>query len=110
MRQKLKASVHRFCVDDAKEYSVHGAILLQNLKHWIAKNKAQQKNFRDGRTWTYNSHKNFAKLFPYLSESQIQRALANLEKKGAILKGNYNKAPYDRTTWYAVADESKLPT
>jgi hypothetical protein len=88
---------------------MHEAVLLYNLRYWIAKNKTTRKNFHDGRTWMYNSHKTFAKLFPYLSENQIQRAFANLVKQGVILKGNYNKMPYDRTTWYTVADESLLP-
>ena len=109
MTQQIKDYVHSFCVDDATKYGVHEAILLYNLRYWIAKNKAKKKNFHDGRTWTYNSHRAFAKLFPYLSESQIQRALANLVTKGAILKGNYNRVRYDRTTWYAVVEESRLP-
>jgi len=106
---EIKDWVHSFCVDDAIKYGVHEAILLYNLKFWIAKNRANGKNFHDGRTWTYNSQKAFAKLFPYLSEAKIQRALAKLAKLGVILKGNYNKMRYDRTTWYAVADESLLP-
>ena len=100
---------HHFKVRDAKRYGITEAILLYNLRFWIAKNKANRKNFHKGRTWTYNSCKAFAALFPYLSESQIKRALARLVKKGAILKDNFNKMHYDRTNWYALADESNLP-
>jgi DNA polymerase III delta subunit len=57
----------------------------------------------------FNSQKAFSKLFPYLSESQIKRALASLVKQEAILKDNFNKMPYDRTNWYALTDESELP-
>ena len=100
---------HHFKVRDAKRYGITEAILLYNLKFWIAKNKASGKHFYKGRTWTYNSYKAFSGLFPYLSESQIKRALANLVAKGAILKDNFNKMPYDRTNWYSLADESDLP-
>ncbi|HZS17281.1 MAG TPA: hypothetical protein VFA51_05040 [Candidatus Udaeobacter sp.] len=100
---------HHFKVSDAKKYGVTEAILLYNLKYWIAKNKANGKHFYKERTWTYNSHRAFGELFPYLSESQIKRALASLQKQGAILKDNFNKKRYDRTNWYALVDEPELP-
>ena len=100
---------HHFKVRDAIRYGVTEAILLYNLRFWIAKNKANGKHFHKGRTWTYNSYKGFSDLFPYLSASQIKRALTKLAKKEAILKDNFNKMPYDRTNWYALADESQLP-
>jgi hypothetical protein len=99
---------HHFKVRDAKRYGITEAILLYNIRFWIAKNKASGKHFYGGSTWTYNSCKAFSDLFPYLSESQIKRALASLVDQGAILKGNFNKMPYDRTNWYALTDESEL--
>jgi hypothetical protein len=71
--------------------------------------QSQRETFYNERTWTYNSCKAFSELFPYLSESQIKRALASLVKQGAILKDNFYKKRYDRTNWYALADESQLP-
>ena len=100
---------HHFKVRDAKRYGITEAILLYNLKFWIAKNKANGKHLYNGKTWTYNSYKAFSDVFPYLSQWQIKRALANLVKQGAILKDNFNKMAYDRTNWYAMADESELP-
>ena len=38
----------------------------------------------------------------------MRRVLESLIKQGVIVKGNYNKNPYDRTMWYALADEEKL--
>jgi len=100
---------HHFKMRDAKRYGIPEAILLYNLRFWIGKNKANGKNFHKGRTWTYNSYKAFGLLFPYLSESQIKRALKSLLKQGAILKDNFNKKRYDQTNWYALVDESELP-
>ena len=106
IKSKIRENLeHHFKVRDAKRYGITEAILLYNLRFWIAKNKATRKNFHDGRTWTYNSYRAFSDLFPYLSESQIKRALGNLVKQGVILKGNFNKMSCDRTNWYALADE-----
>ena len=93
---------HSFDTEIAKEYGVFPAILLNNLYHWITKNKANNSNFFDGNYWTYNTKKAFATLFPYMSERQIDYALKKLIDSGIIITGNYNKNPCDRTLWYAI--------
>jgi uncharacterized phage protein (TIGR02220 family) len=95
---------HSFNIEVAKEYGVDCAIVLEHLNFWIKKNEANGKHFYDGRYWTYNSIKAFSELFPYWSESQIRRILIKLEDSNLILTGNFNKAGYDMTKWYAVND------
>lgn len=95
---------HSFNVEIAKKYGVDGAIIIEHLYFWIQKNKVNDKNFYDGRYWTYNSKKAFTDIFPYWTERQLERIIGNLKKDGAILTGNYNKVAYDRTTWYALDD------
>ena len=92
---------HSFDVDIAKEYGLKEAILLNHLYFWIEKNKANEVHYYDGAYWTYNSVKALNKLFPYLSERQINNSLKVLKEKGIIQTGNYNKSAYDRTMWYA---------
>lgn len=96
---------HIFDVELATEYGVNCAIILENLHYWIAKNEANEANFHEGRYWTYNSRKAMAKLFPYLSERQIETAVKKLIDAGLVVTGNYNKVPYDRTLWYALTDK-----
>lgn len=92
---------HSFDVEIAKEYGLKEAILMNHLWFWIEKNKANEVHYYDGTYWTYNSVKAFNKLFPYLSERQINNTLKTLKDKGIIQTGNYNKSAYDRTMWYA---------
>lgn len=94
--------IYTFDTDIAEKYGLTGAVILQNLTFWMNKNKANNKNIHDGKVWTYNSISAFSKLFPWMSESQIKRALKKLEDEGAIETGNYNKQSYDRTKWYTV--------
>ncbi len=98
-------SQHSFDISIAKEYGIESAIILQNLSFWVEKNKANNVHFHDGAYWTYNSIKAFNELFPYMSESTIRRTLKNLEGKGIIKTGNYNRVGYDRTTWYAITEK-----
>ena len=88
--------------DFAKEHGVNEAIMYQYFSYWIAKNKANDKHFYDGYTWTYNSQKALTELFPFWNRAKIQRIIASLENQGLLIKGNYNKLAYDRTTWYAL--------
>lgn len=95
---------HSFDIEHARAYGLHEAILIFNLEFWLAKNKANRKHFYDGRTWTYNTAKAYAELFPYFSDRQIRRTLDSLEAQDVIVKGNYNPNGYDRTLWVAFTD------
>ena len=102
---------HHFDVELAQKYGVAEAILLNHFEYWIELNRANEKNFYDGRYWTFNSMKAFSKIFPYMTEKKIRNALKHLQDEGLIVTGNYNKLAYDRTLWYAFSDlaESILP-
>jgi hypothetical protein len=93
---------HSFNIEDAKTYGVNCAVILENIRFWVAKNKANDKHNYDGKYWTYNSIKAFHELFPYLTERQIRTALDKLVEVGIVQKGNYNQNPYDRTSWYST--------
>ena len=98
---------HHFDVDLATRYGIAEAILLNHLEYWIEHNRANQKNFFEGRYWTFNSNKALREIFPYLSEKKIRNALNHLQEEGLILTGNFNKLSYDRTLWYALTEKGK---
>lgn len=97
---------HSFYVHEAEKHGVEKAVILYNLRFWLEKNKANDKNLHDGYYWTYNSAKAFTVLFPYYTPSKVHRLLAQMEKDGLIVSGNYNKAGYDRTKWYSMPEFS----
>lgn len=99
---------YHFRIEDAIEYGVNEAILINNFRFWVAKNKANKKNFFDGRTWTYNSVEAFTVLFPFWTPHQIRHTIKSLKKQQVIITGNYSELKYDRTTWFAFKDEEKL--
>lgn len=102
--------VHSFAPEEAKKYGILAAVILQSIRFWVEKNRANGKHFHDGRHWTYNSVKAWAELFEYATPDQIRRALECLESAGAIVVGNYNASPYDRTKWYSSQiDLANLP-
>jgi len=95
---------HFFIVEEAVNFGIEEAIILNNIRFWIDKNEANNKHFHDESYWTYNSYAAYALLFPYMTINQIKRAITNLENKGIIESGNYNTSPYDKTKWYRLKD------
>ena len=96
---------HEFKTALAKLYGIEEAILIHNFHYWITENKANDRNFFDGRYWTYNSQRAYKDLFPYMNEGKIKRTIKSLIDKGLLMKGNHNENQYDRTNWYAFTDE-----
>lgn len=80
------------------------AIVLQQLNYWLHSNIAKKI---DGRMWIYNTFENWQKdNFPWLSVRTVRRIFTNLEEKGLILTGNFNKAGFDKTKWYSIDEDA----
>jgi len=97
--------IHCYDADIAKKYGIEEAVLIQNFAFWISKNIANCKHFYDGRYWTYCSTSALLDLFPEFNTiDKIKRVIKNLVDAELIIRGNYNKNAFDRTTWYAFTD------
>lgn len=97
---------HVFSIKLAEKYNVYKAILIQHIDHWLFVNQSNKVNFKEGRTWTYDTSITYAKVFPYMKPQQISRLLRQLEfDDKVLLSGNYNKYGYDKTKWYTFTDE-----
>ena len=107
---------HYFCTEDAAQYGIEEAVILQNNGYWCGRNLANRQNIKNGRVWTYNTRDAFLEQFPYIAKGKdtkarrvkIGRILQSLESQGAIVSEQLNKSNYDRTKWYSLADMSKL--
>lgn len=99
---------HFFDQDFAIKHGLHEAIIYDKLRGWLRHNAATGQNRHDGKTWTFNTRKAWQAQLPFLTEKQVRTALENLRSSGVVVVGNYNKNPWDRTLWYALADESEL--
>lgn len=89
----------------AERYGLEEAIFMDAIVHWYRVNRADDRNFHDGRWWTYNTVKAFEQTFPWWSAKQIRRIIASCKEKGALLTCNHNKDSRDRTIWYSPSDE-----
>lgn len=76
------------------------AIVFQQLHYWLQRSKQVQE---DGHKWVYNSMEDWLKQFPWIkSRSTLSRYFNDLEKRGLVITGNFNKAKFDKTKWYRI--------
>ena len=98
---------HSFNVELAIRFGVEKAIIIQHFLFWIAKNRANRKNYHEGRYWTYCSSSALAELFPYMTPKVVWLRVNELVKDGFLLKENFNATRMDRTCWYAFSDSAE---
>lgn len=91
----------------ATKIGVDAAIVLQQVHYWVEVNRKKNSNLHDGAYWTYNSIKDWNKCFPFYGERTIQRIFKKLKDLGVLKVGNFNKAKFDKTSWYTI-DYDKL--
>ncbi len=89
----------------AQKYGLEESIFLDSIVYWYRVNRADNRNFHDGRWWTHNSISVYVQLFPWWSTKQIRRIINSCLEQGAIVSGNYNKKAMDRTLWYSPTED-----
>lgn len=98
-----KESVLVFSPVIAEVTSLEEAIFLYQIDYWVTKNEEANRNFHDGRYWTFNGYKEWGKQFPFWSKNTIIRIIKKLEKKNLIrTTDKYNQKAYDQTKWYTI--------
>lgn len=89
----------------AKKYGVTAGIIYNHILYWLRFN-AKKKNVEivDGYVWMYETQKEMAEFFEFISEDEVQRALKKLLESGIILSRNLSKNKFDRTKAYTASD------
>lgn len=104
MDSKIDGTKYYYSVQIAKEISLEAAVIFIHLCVYVdyAQRKQMKQKYHDGLFWTYASRKSINDKIPYISQSNIYRALCALIEHGYIMRGNFNKTAYDRTYWYTI--------
>ncbi|KKN60096.1 hypothetical protein LCGC14_0535650 [marine sediment metagenome] len=93
--------------DLAQIVGLHEAIIVQQIHYWLVGNEERTNNFRDGFYWTFNSYREWQQTFNFWSARTIQRLILDLQQKGILVVGNFNRLKIDKTKWYRI-DYDKL--
>ena len=81
------------------EIGLNESVVLLQLEFLIS----ISDHVHDGRVWTYQSLADLRDhYFPFWSKATIGRAIQALVERDLIDVGNFNRAGFDRTSWYAL--------
>lgn len=100
---------HSFDTGVAKHVGINAAIVFNHIAYWIRLN-ASKKDAKmiDGKFWMYETQQDMAVFLDYMTVEEVKRSVVKLLDAGLLIKGNYNKNPFDKTNWYALADQSEI--
>lgn len=83
----------------AMEIGLNESILLLQIEFLLS----ISDNVHEGTVWTYQSLTDLREAyFPFWGKSTIGRAMQGLVERELLLVGNFNRAGFDRTQWYAL--------
>lgn len=92
----------------AKYLGLKESIVLQQIHYFIEANRSANRNYQDGRYWTYSSYPEWQRnCFPFMSISTIKRIIRGFEKDGILVSFCPNKSGFDQRKWYSI-DYDKL--
>lgn len=103
--RKIYQNFREFNMVLVRELGFNKAMLLSDIIFFCNYNMSRNQNFYEGRFWTYDTLESITKRNFYLTSNQVEKALRNLCDEGYIVKGNFNKVQFDRTSWYAPTDK-----
>ena len=92
----------------AKDVGVEEAIMFSNIFFWVKLNEKNRDSyhFHENKYWMYNAVRDFTEQYSFWTVSNIRRILNNLEKRGYIETGVFNKFGYDKTKWYTLTEKA----
>lgn len=103
--QQISIFDQRFNSILAKQFGVFGALIIGHFQFWIKLNKNKGSNHKENRTWTYQTQKSIQEQFSYWGLETVKYTIEKLVKDGVLIRKNFNKKKFDKTWWYAFADE-----
>lgn len=85
------------------------ALILQQIQYWTTINaqRGDDRHFREGSWWCWNTLGNWSEHFRWISESTVRRLLKKLRDMGVLVAKKFEQADGDMTLWYRV-DYQKL--
>lgn len=105
----MNLTINEQLMKDTQDANI--CIFIANLASWLRTNSSklhlplEQRNFREGRYWSYNSIEGFVQFFGFWSTRNIRTIIKNCIDQGLIITNTFNKKKYDNTLWYTLTDK-----
>lgn len=103
MRKEMVFHTINFTLVRELDYNYLAADLFQYICYWVLYNEEENKNYRDGKYWTYFSANDLVNMeFKGISKWTVQRAIWVLTDMELVKVGDFNDKKSNRALWYTV--------
>jgi hypothetical protein len=92
----------------ANHLGLDAAIIFNHIVYWLRINIKNPNCQINGKIWMYETMQEIADFFGHLKIDDVKRAISKLLDSGLLIKDNFNKNKFDRTSWYTVFDQAIL--
>jgi DNA-binding Lrp family transcriptional regulator len=93
----------------ASHVGVDAALIFNHIIYWLRINAGKSDAIQiDGKYWMYETNKQMAEFFGFMSEDSVSRGLKKLKEAGLIEIAKLSKNPFDHTSWYTVCDQGLI--
>lgn len=92
---------HSFEVELVNKIGVRATAVYERLHDLCAEKARLDTDYHDGLFWVRMPHKDFHKIFPYMSEATVFRAIKKLKAEGLVVAGHYDQTN-SIVNWYAT--------
>lgn len=100
---------HSFDQGVAIKYGMAAAVVFNHIIYWLRFNfRKKDAELIEGKTWMYETQEAISESLGYLSYDEVKKAIKQLLDAGLLIKGNFNKNPFDKTNWYTVFDQKLI--
>lgn len=103
---EINSNLRVFNIEIAKEYGLNCAYFLQNIYYWVEKNRAENRNFRNGNYWTYSTIEEFEQHLGCFTKRQLKYIINKLKEADLILIEQFSEGQAYRTYWYALTGKA----
>lgn len=83
------------------KFGVHTTAVYECLHDLCAEKARLHADYHDGLFWVRMPHKDFSKIFPYMSVATVSKAIKKLGDEGLVVVGHYD-AHNSVVNWYAT--------
>lgn len=99
---------HQLNVAVARKCGINAAIVFTYIFWWIKENHFNGTNRINNKTWMFHTMEQIQQRIDYMTVKEIRNAIDALLNQELIIKGYHHKNKFNRTAWYALADETFL--
>ena len=88
----------------AELYGIECAILILGIKLGLELNENKDTHIHNGKVWMYNTVKEWHRIYPFMTESNIKRSIAKLQAMGVIEVAQLDRNKLNHTNWYTLTN------